>query len=245
MPGFNLHYASGNAEFRVELKGAGEANKYTPIPGVQDESYTPADATTTELTSHDGRSQTTGAPGPGTLSLTVLSNWLHDTFDELRTAHEDQTSRKFDRILKGDGVLFTATGSGNSVAVAANTGVCTFAGTDTPDFNGDEFKVGQAIMIGTGKYYIIRSITDAGVVTVRKLHTVSGSGPTQTVAVTNNAAAVAATEGYVILHPDVRYGPFTAKVTSVSESTPASDAVTGTVTLAPSQIIPKPVIWVP
>jgi len=144
---------------------------------------------------------------------------------DLDKAYRDGSTRQFQFTTKGEGTIFTST-AGNTIAWTA-AGAVTLAGSEKPDFSTDQFKRGDIVTAGSAKV-VIRSISaDGTTVSVGKIP--------------GGTLAVQAAAQFTISRPDIRQGPFTARVAQFGAlSSAAGSNQTSTTVLQPNSILPLP-----
>ncbi|MYH25521.1 MAG: hypothetical protein F4156_09860 [Holophagales bacterium] len=219
MPGLTLITAEN-----ATLEYSKDGTRFVKLPFEGDISASGGEAPENDVVTFSRIGKVVGHPRVPSLSVAIpsyvpnLVAWT-DILDAL-TKRTPLTWR----LTTAEAEFFTASGAGNTVAIAT-TGAVTFAGTK-PDFMSDEFAEGMAIRVGTAKY-TIDAISDAGAVTVRP-------APTTTVP--------AATE-YRIINPSLRLGPFTASVRSAGNFELAAEGnLSTTLELTPRAQLPAWVI---
>ena len=175
--------------------------------------------------------QVTGNVSPPTIEFAIAAYVpLHDTNRVLRDALINNTVLEFRYRVPGQ-TLATISGAGNTVGIAANTGVVTFAGQAKVDFTGEAYGPGISIKpAGGNTRYIVDTISDAGAVTVKPAPD----------------AAVAPVVGYEIEVPPIYRPAFPARVMTFDNVEAGSESSLATsLGIAPQAILPRMTVGEP
>lgn len=216
---------------RVEILESGQT-AWKTIPGVASISESGTEAPSREQTSFAGKVQITGLPTPPTIEFSIAGYAaLHDTD---RILHEALTQQKTISIrYRFEGQVYrTVTGNANTIAIAANTGVVTFAGTTGFDLTDDEFGPGLAFKVADSgnesDYRIIQSISDTGVASVLP------------------STTLAAKAEYTLELAPVYRPAFVAKVSMWGDTDASSESqLATTLSVKPLAILPRMKVGVP
>lgn len=144
-----------------------DGNTWLEIPGSSSWSMSGGDPETRQTIMFRGTRQKAGAAQAGTIDCEFASYLPHHpAVQDLQEAFALSKKIRMRLTTEEDEILDS--GAGNTCAIAAATGICTFAGSPAnADFAGDDYGPGHVIEIAGNPYTII-SISDAGVVTVTK-----------------------------------------------------------------------------
>ncbi|MCY4092681.1 MAG: hypothetical protein OXF62_17825 [Caldilineaceae bacterium] len=115
----------------------------------------------------DGRSRTLPANRVGDVaSMDVLVNFLpgNQVMRDVYNASRNLSERVWLQFIAREMSAGVSVSSSHKVAIASATGICTFTGVTKPP---KDLAIGHTIKVGSNGYEVV-SITDAGVVTVRK-----------------------------------------------------------------------------
>ena len=106
-----------------------------------------------------------GASGTRTVTLEGVRPPLDPNWARLEVLGDQRAIVPQFRIRGSEREVTGETAAGNTIAIAMATGAVTFAGTpDKGDF--DNWAPGMSFKDGAGNFYAIKTITEAGVVTV-------------------------------------------------------------------------------
>lgn len=160
--------AGGLTLFRVATIEVSDDNStWHEVPGVSTISKSGGDGSQTALEALDGSSQVSTKPGAPQFAVNLVTFIPHhQSMEIIEDAAEGGTDIHY-RITTQEEVVVQAAAAnvgGGGVAIA-DTGVCTFTGTVTPDFTKPELNVGLIIKIGNTSY-VVDQIADDGTVTV-------------------------------------------------------------------------------
>ena len=209
-----------------------DGSRYLKYSGASDVSFGGAEASpdTVELL-EEGPATTQGQPSPDT--MTVAFAGLKPAHKATRVTGAAKRSGRtlFFRVTRPEVVVASVTSGSNTVAIDANTGVCTFAGDGTSSGNRNDAKSvfyrGLGIKVGGSLYPVLDVDEDTGQVTVDPGDVSS-----------NVAAGV-----YSLVDPQTVIGPFQGNVTGFPlPSFPAGGALNTTLTVTAVAAIPEPVI---
>ena len=214
MPAINvIPGLQGQLEYSID------GTTFSVIPGIENISLSGGEAPEADVVTFEGVAKVVGHPRVPTIQATVSAyNPQHSTWRAINLAGRNRAVLTW-RFTSKEESFFTATGAGNTVAIAV-TGVVTFAG-DAPDFASGRFAPGMTIAVG-GASYVIDVITAAGAVTVKPVP----------------VSAVAAAMGYKINNPALRLGPLIATGSVTGAEMSSEGQLTATLNLAPRAQLP-------
>lgn len=226
MPGINAAYSAKLREFQMTVKGESE---FSSIPGVVSDEISAGEAATETLETYEGTTSELGTPEPGNITIEHLAHPLDPVMQDLDAAYRDGSTRQFRIETKGEGTIFTSAAGKTAAWTAA--GVVTFTGGEgNVDLSTDLVKRGDVLTVSTAKA-VIRKITKSGDNYSMTVGKVPGG----------DALEVQATNTYTISRPNLRRGPFTARVAQFGAvSSSAGGNQTATTVLQPTAILPLP-----
>ncbi len=198
-----------------------DGTTFSDIPWIGDIAGSGGEAPESDIPTLTAIGKITGAPRVSSISISVLSYVPNlPVWDTLHDAYANRTPLTF-RIRTKEIEQHTASGAGNTAAIAATTGIVTFAG-DKPDFTSNQYEIGLALLVG-GKRYTISAISSTGVLTV-------SPAP---------AAAVTATISWKIIIPRLQLGdPFLGNVRSMGNfNIPAEGVMNTNLEITPRNLL--------
>lgn len=161
--------AGGLTTFRVaSIEVSDDGTEWHEVPGVNSISKSGGDGSQQSLEALGGVSQISTKPGAPNIAVTLVTFLPHHSAMKIvEDAAQSGEDIQYRITTQAERVLQAAAGTvgGGSVAIAEDTGICTFAGTTTPDFTKPELNVGLVIKVGSTRY-VVDKITSAGVVSV-------------------------------------------------------------------------------
>ena len=212
------------AKFAKMSVSADAGTTWIVIPGVATVATSPGSTPTEETSAFEGTAQRAGSPPIGTMDVGIpAAAWSLGVMKTMWEARQSGALLKFKFETEAK-TIFTAAGDGNTVAIAANTGVVTLAGDGKPDFTqrGD-YAIGMVVQVGD-KGYAITSI--------------NYETPVVKADVPENAAVVA-TKDYKIIVAGLRLGPFNGTITDgLGFSSGVDEPIGSEMTVSPSGQLP-------
>ena len=211
----------------VEYKvGAG----FAEIPGLIDYAESGGAAPTRDVVPlKGGVGKRVGRARVPTITFNAFQVPQHSSWDAMRQAKLDETVHEF-RFETVEQELFARGGAAITAAIAdATTGVVTFAGDDEPTIDGHAIGPGAAIVFAANDYYIIRTISDTGVIAVDLFNAADGS-----------ALAIKAAAEYRVVIPRVGRPSFRARVIDTDQwSIQSENELQAALMLQPFGQLPK------
>ena len=212
------------AKFAKMSVSADAGTTWMVIPGVATVASSPGSTPTEETSAFEGTSQRAGSPPIGTVDVGIpAAAWSLGVMKTMWEARQSGTLLKFKFETEAK-TIYTAAGDANTAAIAANTGIVTFAGAGKPDFTqrGD-YAIGMVIQIGDKGYPITSINYETPVVKA-------------SVAL---SAAVVATKEYKIIVAGLRLGAFNGTITDgLGFSAGVDEPIGSEMTISPSGQLP-------
>ena len=213
------------------LEVSEDGARYIKLSGISDVGFGGGEAAKDTQELLEGVATSLGSPGEETSTVALAGvKEAHKATRMVRAAKRSGRTLFF-RQTRTEVAVASATSGANRVAIAADTGICTFTGDGTDGGNRKDaktvFYAGLGIKVGAALYPVLEVDEDTGQVKVDP-----GDVP--------NAVAAA---NYALVDPETVIGPFQASVEAFPlPSFPAGGSLNTTLTVSIVGSAPDPVI---